>query len=145
MFILYINIFFKRNNTNAKINKSNNKNIVWKYYITENKISSRCKLCTKVLKHSGNTTNLMQHLQRKHTLHLHPNNFTKNIDKENIDKTNACTDEQPSNSNIMTNKDNSENDIDVDDPDVSNCSYNVNSCILKHKVNYKINIYTYII
>ena len=31
------------------------KGIVWKYYIKEDYISSRCKLCTKVIKHADNT------------------------------------------------------------------------------------------
>lgn len=54
-----------------------NKSIVWKYFKKEDAVSSRCILCTKVLKNAGNTTNLMQHLKRKHLCHLESNSISK--------------------------------------------------------------------
>lgn len=54
-------------------NKKEKKSVVWDYFKKENNTCARCTLCTKILKHGGNTTNLMQHLKRKHPLHpLHP-------------------------------------------------------------------------
>lgn len=51
-------------------NKKNSicKNLVWKYFNKKDRTSATCILCKKVLKHGGNTTNLKQHLQRKHIL-----------------------------------------------------------------------------
>ncbi|XP_018399291.1 PREDICTED: uncharacterized protein LOC108777008 [Cyphomyrmex costatus] len=46
------------------------KSCVWNHYIKEELLSARCKLCTKLIKHGGNTTNLMQHLIRKHTIFI---------------------------------------------------------------------------
>jgi len=42
------------------------KSPVWNYFVKQDSIIARCKLCTKLFKHTGNTTNLMQHLNRKH-------------------------------------------------------------------------------
>lgn len=53
-----------------KNTKRDHKSIVWDYFKKVDNISARCKLCTKMLKHGGNTTNLMQHLKRKHILYL---------------------------------------------------------------------------
>lgn len=39
-----------------------------------------CTLCQKVLKHACNTTNLMQHLQRKHIFHLQYDDLPENHD-----------------------------------------------------------------
>lgn len=44
--------------------------LAWKYYIKFNDTSAKCSFCNKIIKHSGNTTNLMQHLSRKHEILL---------------------------------------------------------------------------
>jgi len=36
------------------------------YFTKEDNISSQCKICCNVLKHHGNTTNLSNHIKRKH-------------------------------------------------------------------------------
>lgn len=44
---------------------SKSKSIVWKYFIrTDN--GGKCKLCQMIVKTGGNTTNLKNHLKRKH-------------------------------------------------------------------------------
>ncbi|VEN52293.1 unnamed protein product [Callosobruchus maculatus] len=45
------------------------KSEVWKYFIKDkiSKNSSKCRLCLGIVKTSGNTTNLKNHLKRKHT------------------------------------------------------------------------------
>lgn len=63
-------------------------------------------MCTKSIKHAGNTTNLMQHLQRKHPLHLTSENqrtIKKNIgDNINDQEIEISETEQ--------------NETDIDDP-----------------------------
>jgi len=49
--------------------KVNTKSDVWKHFIKENSTSARCVLCTKVLKHGGNTTNLHNHYNNAHKIH----------------------------------------------------------------------------
>lgn len=39
---------------------------VWKFFIKDEAHTVRCKLCHIVLKFVGNTTNLSNHLKRKH-------------------------------------------------------------------------------
>lgn len=46
--------------------KKRTKSSVWEYFLKIDSASARCKLCTQILKHGGNTTNLMQHYKRKH-------------------------------------------------------------------------------
>ncbi|XP_011859600.1 PREDICTED: zinc finger BED domain-containing protein 1-like [Vollenhovia emeryi] len=41
---------------------------VWDNFTKVDAVTARCQICTKKLKHAGNTTNLMQHLSRKHPL-----------------------------------------------------------------------------
>ncbi|XP_071581127.1 E3 SUMO-protein ligase ZBED1-like [Temnothorax nylanderi] len=42
---------------------------VWQYYDKlKDKTSAKCRFCEKTIKHSGNTTNLMQHISRKHEI-----------------------------------------------------------------------------
>lgn len=43
------------------------------YFTKRDSISSRCKICCNILKHHGNTTNLSNHMKRKH-----PNFLTDN-------------------------------------------------------------------
>lgn len=45
------------------------KSDVWQYFIKESASSARCALCTKLLKHGGNTTNLHNHFKNMHKLH----------------------------------------------------------------------------
>jgi len=108
-------------------NKKDNKSVVWIYFSKHDNISARCKLCCKILKHGSNTTNLMQHLQRKHIVHLQSN---KSDDKEN-----------ESIDNIINKNSNEDTSVEVHNS-VPSSSY-VDSCILQQKVNYKINIYKY--
>ncbi|XP_067216729.1 E3 SUMO-protein ligase ZBED1-like isoform X2 [Linepithema humile] len=42
--------------------------LAWKHYTKYNNTSAKCCFCDKIIKHSGNTTNLMQHLSRKHEI-----------------------------------------------------------------------------
>ncbi|XP_024942181.1 uncharacterized protein LOC107269152 [Cephus cinctus] len=44
------------------------KSQVWDSFTKVNFISARCKICTNVLKHGGNTPNFKQHLDRKYPL-----------------------------------------------------------------------------
>lgn len=68
-------------------NDKKSKSIVWCHFKKEDDVSARWKHCTKILKHGGNTTNLLQHLKRKHVLNLHSTNpqcrNKRNSDKEN--------------------------------------------------------------
>lgn len=43
---------------------------VWNYIVKENNDSGRCRLCNKTLQTKGNTTNLRQHIMRKHKIDL---------------------------------------------------------------------------
>jgi len=47
------------------------------YFTKEDSISSRCKICCNVLKHHGNTTNLSNHIKRKHPHFLNTNPSAK--------------------------------------------------------------------
>lgn len=49
--------------------------VVWKYYEKIDKQTSRCKLCFKNIKSSGNTTNLNKHLKQYPNV-LTPSNIT---------------------------------------------------------------------
>lgn len=49
--------------------RANAKSDVWKHFIKENATSAQCVLCTKVLKHGGNTTNLHNHYKNVHKIH----------------------------------------------------------------------------
>ncbi|XP_029663016.1 uncharacterized protein LOC115235390 isoform X5 [Formica exsecta] len=40
----------------------------WKHYTKHNDTSAKCCFCEKIVKHSRNTTNLMQYLSRKHEI-----------------------------------------------------------------------------
>ena len=42
------------------------KSEIWKYYERKGNTTALCKLCGKILKTSGNTTNLKSHMQNKH-------------------------------------------------------------------------------
>ncbi|XP_011859968.1 PREDICTED: zinc finger BED domain-containing protein 4-like [Vollenhovia emeryi] len=106
------------------------KSAVWKYFTKKDEISASCNICTKVLKHGGNTTNLIQHLQRKHTLHLQSN---ASLDQENLDKT---KNKQESNSNILKNRD--ENEICIDDPDDPGSYGGTTACNITNSIAYMI-------
>ena len=63
--------------------------VVWKYFKKEATTSAICILYKKILKHSGNTTNLKQYLQRNHIFHLEHDDLSENHQKivdENADK-----------------------------------------------------------
>ncbi|XP_066602495.1 E3 SUMO-protein ligase ZBED1-like, partial [Prorops nasuta] len=68
-------------NTNNKNENLNNNNIssststykikgspVWKYFKKINNHKARCQICSNIYKSGGNTTNLSQHLSRKHPI-----------------------------------------------------------------------------
>lgn len=42
------------------------KSAVWDSFTKIDATTARCQICTKILKHTRNTTNLMQHLVREH-------------------------------------------------------------------------------
>ncbi|KAM0730279.1 E3 SUMO-protein ligase ZBED1 [Formica fusca] len=44
------------------------KSHVWDSFTKRDATTAQCQICMKTLKHSGNTTNLMQHLARKHPI-----------------------------------------------------------------------------
>jgi len=44
---------------------SKTKNIVWKYLV-RTEVGGKCKMCQTEIKTGGNTTNLKNHLKRKH-------------------------------------------------------------------------------
>lgn len=46
---------------------SKSKSIVWKYFIRTD-TGGKCKLCQMIVKTGGNTTNLKNHLKRKHEI-----------------------------------------------------------------------------
>ncbi|KYN03288.1 hypothetical protein ALC62_05869 [Cyphomyrmex costatus] len=64
--------------------KNTFKSVVWKYFKKKDSISAICILCRKILKHGGNTTNLKQHLQRKHIFYLQHDDLSENY--ETIDE-----------------------------------------------------------
>lgn len=49
------------------------KSDVWKHFIKESPTTARCILCTKILKHKGNTTNLHNHYKNVHRMHAETN------------------------------------------------------------------------
>lgn len=74
------------------------------YFQRIDSISSRCRLCHSIYKHYGNTTNLINHMKRKHedTITKHP--LQKKI-------------------SYSENRDDNDN-IDIDDPDLHNVPSN---------------------
>jgi len=50
---------------------------VWKYYKKYDNISANCCFCEKIIKHSGNTTNLIQYISRKHEILISKTNKRK--------------------------------------------------------------------
>lgn len=46
---------------------------LWKHFIKLTKDTAKCKLCDKILKSSGNTSNLHAHLKQKHKTHSSEN------------------------------------------------------------------------
>lgn len=101
-----------------------NKSIVWNYFKKEDNVSARCKLCTKILKHSGNTTNLMQHLKRMHALYLQ-SDTTPQRQKISVTKKPSSTKERIYEKN--------EEKEEIDNPD---SNPDVPSCTMQHKVTY---------
>jgi len=47
---------------------SKSKSEVWKYFEKKNNGNAMCKVCGKLLRTSGNTSNLMGHLKKVHKL-----------------------------------------------------------------------------
>lgn len=114
----------------AKENRiKDQKSIVWNYFKKEDNVSARCKLCTKILKHSGNTTNLMQHLKRMHELYLQSDQIPQ---RQKISAIKS--------KNIKERIHEKEQEEEIDNP--SNSINDVPSYTMQHKVNYnfKINI-----
>ncbi|KYQ47820.1 hypothetical protein ALC60_13150, partial [Trachymyrmex zeteki] len=64
----------------------------WNYYTKEELLSARCKLCTKLIKHGGNTTNLMQHLIRKHTIFINSEDSIEVTDQQHALRTDESDD-----------------------------------------------------
>jgi len=62
-------------------------NIVWRYFTKKEDLAAQCKFCNKIVKHGGNTTNLIQHLQRKHQL-LYKEEDIKDKNENSDDKDN---------------------------------------------------------
>lgn len=130
--------------------KSICKSLVWKYFNKKDHTSAACILCNKILKHGGNTTNLKQHLQRKHIFHVEHNELSENhqtIVDENIDEiveqivdenvdenvnTINFIDKQSSTDNMKNAKRNTKKRIYNEDDNDSSLS--VSSCTNKHKV-----------
>jgi len=54
----------------------------WKHYTKYNDTSAKCCFCDKIIKHSGNITNLMQHLSRKHEILVSQVNKKRKCDSE---------------------------------------------------------------
>lgn len=54
---------------------------VWNYFVKESNSSSKCKLCNKVIRTSGNTTNLMAHLRLKHQTEIDFTNANNPVSK----------------------------------------------------------------
>lgn len=50
------------------IYRSKQSSLVWKFFESVTNLTARCTLCNKVCKHCGNTSNMKQHLERKHTV-----------------------------------------------------------------------------
>ncbi|XP_070159825.1 E3 SUMO-protein ligase ZBED1-like isoform X3 [Polyergus mexicanus] len=46
------------------------KSEVWQNYTKIDCTSARCNICSKKIKHRGNTTNMMQHLRHSHRMHV---------------------------------------------------------------------------
>lgn len=128
---------------NIEKGEANRKSAVWKYFTKHDNISARCKLCTKILKHGGNTTNLMQHLHRKHTLHLHCNNSSQCCETSVRQNDNSTISEQTSIDKALRVNRVCEEDMDMDDPNIPSCSQKYDtSATLKRKVSYeKSNLY----
>lgn len=91
-------------------NEKEKKSVVWDYFKKENNTCARCTLCTKILKHGGNTTNLMQHLKRKHPLHPQPGTMIQR-QKKNTTKESSSTKKR------MYERNEEEQDEEVDNPD----------------------------
>lgn len=73
-----------KNTANQLASKPNN-DMLKKYFVFHDPISKRCILCNKIYKHHNNTTNLKNHLKRKHksvTVHL---DSSKKVVSENDD------------------------------------------------------------
>lgn len=47
-------------------NRTSKKSHVWDNFTKKDARTAQCQICMKILKHGGNTTNLMQHLTRMH-------------------------------------------------------------------------------
>ncbi|XP_011700368.1 PREDICTED: uncharacterized protein LOC105457415, partial [Wasmannia auropunctata] len=96
-------------------NSKAKKSIVWKYYTKKDYVFATCNVCTKAIKHAGNTTNLMQHLQRKHLLHISENQRTVQKNTENEDNTNNINENMTNDQEMINNTEIEENE-DIDDP-----------------------------
>lgn len=60
------------------------KSVTWLHFIRLSKETARCKACSKVLKTSGNTSNLNSHLKQKHSVVFQQ--LTKNKGSSQIKK-----------------------------------------------------------
>lgn len=55
------------------------KSDIWKYFLKQDKNQARCKVCGKVLKTSGNTTNLRGHFKTHTTKNRNENILTLTV------------------------------------------------------------------
>ncbi|KYM97823.1 hypothetical protein ALC62_11477 [Cyphomyrmex costatus] len=59
------------------------KDLIKQYYVVFDSVSKRCTLCNNIYKHHNNTTNLKNHLKRKHKAIMIQQNTSKKITSEN--------------------------------------------------------------
>lgn len=70
--------------------------LAWKHYTKYNDTSAKCCFCYKIIKHSGNTTNLMQHLSRKHEILVSQGNKKRKCDAKSFKESSGSDENQVS-------------------------------------------------
>ncbi|XP_012218599.1 zinc finger BED domain-containing protein 4-like [Linepithema humile] len=81
----------KISETEKGIIRSKRPSLVWKFFESVTRLTARCTLCNKVCKHCGNTSNMKQHLKRKHVV-LWSASITKK--KRDVDQTDSIKTKQ---------------------------------------------------
>ena len=51
---------------------SQNRSDVWKHFVDKNETTAKCAVCDAIIRHHGNTTNLREHLNRRHSTVYQP-------------------------------------------------------------------------
>lgn len=87
------------------------KSSIWTYFIKRNNMTATCKNCLKVLKTSGNTSNLRSHLKQKHS---HLLNMLSVSDGDNVDGNREDYDKSSGSNNKKT-KLTTANCLDIND------------------------------